>query len=84
MSVFDTTGISSTNHKLDKTERKQMLSQYVPEMVAVDYDRLKAMQTQLSDEQVKDVLQYGSKKKLYHKLIAFSLALIRFFENHFG
>lgn len=84
VSVFDTTGISSTNHKLDKTERKQMLSQYVPEMVAVDYDRLKAMQTQLSDEQVKDVLQYGSKKKLYHKLIAFSLALIRFFENHFG
>ena len=84
VSVFDTTGISSTNHKLDKAERKQMLSQYVPEMVAADYDRLKAMQTQLSDEQVKYVLQYGSKKKLYHKLIAFSLVLIRFFEKHFG
>ena len=84
VSVFDTTGISSTNHKLDKTERKQMLSQYVPEMVAADYDRLKAMQTQLSDEQVKDVLQYGRKKKLYHKMIAFSLVLIRFFERCFG
>lgn len=84
VSVFDTSGVSSTNHDLDLAERKQMLSQYVPEMMAADYDRLKEMQMLLSDDQVQDVLHYGQKKKLYHKLIAFSLVLIRFFEKHFG
>lgn len=84
VSVFDTTGISSTNHELDNAERQHMLSQFVPEMVAADYDRLKKMQTQLSDDQVKAVLQYGQKKKLYHKLITISLALIRFLEKYFG
>lgn len=84
VSVFDTTGISSTNHELDKAERKQMLSQYVPEMIAADYDRLQVMQKQLSDDQVKDVLKYGHKKKLYHKLIASALLKIRAIEKRFG
>ena len=82
VSVFDTTGLSSTNHELDKAERKQMLSRYVPEMIAADYDRLKEVDVQLSDEQVKGVLQYGHKKKLYHKLITASIVLCRFFDNH--
>ena len=84
VSVFDTTGISSTNHELDKAERRQMLSHYVPEMIAADYDRLKAMQIQLSDDQVKGVLQYGHKKKLYHKLITSALVKIRALEKLFG
>ena len=82
VSVFDTTGISSTNHELDKAEREQMLSHYVPEILAADYDRLKEMKAQLSDDQVKGVLQYGHKKKLYHKLITASLVLCRFFDKH--
>ena len=69
VSVFDTMGISSTNHDLDRIERKQVLSHYVPAMMAADYDRLKDMEDMLSDSQVKGVLQFGSKKKLYHKLI---------------
>lgn len=84
VSVFDTVGISSTNHELDKTERKQMLSLYVPQMMASDYDRLKIMQKQLSDDQVKGVLQYGHKKKLYHKLITSALLKIRILEKLFG
>lgn len=84
VSVFDTTGISSTNQELDKAERKQMLSKYVPEMIAADYDRLKKMQSQLSDDQVKGVLAFGQKKKFYHKLITASLVSCRFFDKHFG
>lgn len=84
VSVFDTTGISSTNHELDKAERKQMFSRYVPEMIAADYDRLKEMQEQLSDDQVQGVLQFGHKRKLYHKLITAALVLCRFFDKHFG
>ena len=84
VSVFDTTGISSTNHDLNKAERTQMLSQYVPEMIAADYDRLEEMQKQLSDDQVQGVLKYGHKKKLYHKLIASALLKIRTIEKRFG
>ena len=84
VSVFDTTGISSTNHDLDKAERKQVLSQYLPAMVAADYDRLRGMEDMLSDTQVKDVLQFGSKKKLYHKLITSALVKIRAIEKLFG
>lgn len=83
VSVFDTMGISSTNHELDKAEREQMLSQYVPDMIAADYDQLKEIKDQLSDDQVKSVMQYGHKKKLYHKLITVSLVLCRFFDKHF-
>lgn len=81
VSVFDTTGISSTNHELDKAERKQMLSHYVPQMMVADYDRLKEMRQQLADDQVQGVLQYGHKKKLFHKLITAALALCRFFDK---
>ena len=84
VSVFDTTGVSSTNRDLDKAERKQMLSHYVPEMIAADYDRLQEMQRQLSDDQVQAVLKYGHKRKLYHKLIASALAMIRTLEKRLG
>ena len=84
VSVFDTTGVSSTNHGLDRAERKQVLSHYVPAMVAADYDRLGTMEKLLSDGQVKDVLQYSPKKKLYHKLITSSLVKIRLIEKLFG
>ena len=84
VSVFDTTGVSSTNHELDHAERKHMLSRNIPEMVAADYERLKTLQVQLSDDQVKGVLQYGHKKKLYHKLITSALVKIRVIEKLFG
>lgn len=84
VSVFDTTGISSTNHDLDRTERQQVVSHYIPMMVAADYDRLRDMEDMLSDSQVKGVLQFGSKKKLYHKLITSALLKIRAIEKLFG
>lgn len=39
VSYFDSTGISSTNLTLDKTERRQILEQMLPEAVLADYDR---------------------------------------------
>lgn len=84
VAVFDTAGISSTNHDLDRAERKQVLSHYVPAMMAADYERLKNMEDMLSDSQVKGVLQFGSKKKLYHKLITSALVKIRAIEKLFG
>jgi len=83
VSVYDASGISSTNHELLKVERERLLAKYIPQMVQADYARLKDMQTRLSDAQVKGVLQYGHKKKLYHKLITASLVLCRFFDKYF-
>ncbi len=83
VSVYDTSGISSTNQGLLKDERARLQAKYIPQMVQADYARLKNMQTRLSDNQVEGVLQYGHKKKLYHKLITASLVLCRFFDKYF-
>ena len=84
VSVFDTTGISSTNHEVDKAEREDVLAKYVPSMVRADYAHLRELANALANDQVKGVLQYGHKKKLYHKLITIVLVLIRFLDKHNG
>ncbi len=38
VTCFDTTGISSTNLRLDKAERRQVLEELLPEAVLADYD----------------------------------------------
>lgn len=39
VTLFDMHGISETNKKLDKTERKQVLEKLVPPTILADYDR---------------------------------------------
>ncbi len=39
VTYFDTTGISSTNLKLDKAERRQVLEELLPAPILVDYDK---------------------------------------------
>lgn len=39
VTLFDMTGISETNKKLDKTERKQVLNTLIPSAILEDYDR---------------------------------------------
>lgn len=81
VSYFDTTGISSTNEQLRTAERNQVISEFVPRLVAEDCKYIKRLETQLGDDQVKSVLHYGRKKKLYHKLITASLLVIRFLDR---
>jgi glycosyltransferase involved in cell wall biosynthesis len=38
VTVFDMTGISSTNSKLDKAERRQVLEELIPKSILSDYD----------------------------------------------
>lgn len=38
VSYFDTTGISSTNHQLDKEERRKVLEELLPHSILLDYD----------------------------------------------
>lgn len=81
VSYFDTTGISSTNEKLRTEERNQVISEFVPRTVVEDCKCIKRLETQLDDDQVKSVLLYGRKKKVYHKLITASLLVIKFLER---
>ena len=81
VSYFDTTGISSTNERLRTAERNQVISEFVPRLVAEDCKYIKRLETQLGDDQVKSVLHYGRKKKLYHKLITASLLVIKFLDR---
>ena len=53
-------------------------------MVRADYAHLRELANALANDQVKGVLQYGHKKKLYHKLITIVLVLIRFLDKHNG
>ena len=77
ISYFDTTGISSTEDNLRARERKQVISELVPVMVEQDLKRIKELEVQLDDRQVKQVLFWGRKNKVYHKMITFCLELIR-------
>ena len=84
VSIFDTTGISSTNQVLDREERQSLISKYVPRMVLDDYDRLFRLEEDSEDIQVRDVMKYGHKNKIYHKIITFSLRVIRFIDSVFS
>ena len=81
VSYFDTTGISSTDDKLRKRERNQVIAEFVAKMIIEDYGYIKQLENQLDDNQVKQVLQYGNKKKVYHKLITLCLMVIRNIEK---
>lgn len=39
VSVFDSTGISSTNKELDKIERRKVLEELIPKPILIDYDK---------------------------------------------
>lgn len=47
-------------------------------MLIQDYVRMDEMDEKLNNHQVKKVLEYGEKKKLYHKMIT---ALLLFIEK---
>ena len=83
VSVFDTTGISSTNQELDREERQILISKYVPRMVLDDYDQLLQLEKDMDDIQVKEVMKYGHKKRVYHKIITLSLLVVRFIDSFF-
>jgi len=58
VSIFDMTGISSVNSKLDKEERRQVLYELLPLSVLADYDCWAS-----SIDQIKRIKQYGLIRK---------------------
>lgn len=78
ITCFDTTGISSENEQMVLEERDRVIDELLPSMLVKDYQRIDELEEKLNNHQVKKVLEYGGKKKLYHKMIT---ALLLFIEK---
>lgn len=78
---FDTTGISSADEKLVEKERASVLNEYLNPMIRTDYEAMNEIEERLCLPQVKRVLEYGGKKKLYHKMITACLKCIELLDN---
>ena len=76
VSCFDTNGISSVNPELVKQERQTVLNELIPDMLVQDFRTMDEMEAVLDKNHVKKVLEYGGKKKLYHKMITGVLSFI--------
>lgn len=85
VTCYDTTGISSTNNKLQTQEREYVIEKFVPEAIVQDYRRMVELDKNwgdlLNNNHVRKVLEYGGKKRTYHKLITFFFMLIGLFDK---
>ncbi len=69
VSCFDMNGVSSVNHDLVNQEREIVLNELLPEMLVQDFKAMDEMEAALNTNHVKKVLEFGGKKRLYHKMI---------------
>lgn len=81
VSCFDTNGISCVNKDLVKQEREIVLNELLPAMLVHDFEMMDRMEVVLNKNHVKKVLEYGGKKRLYHKLITGGLSFIEFLDK---
>lgn len=84
VACFDMSGISSTNNELVSVERNKVIAKYFPKMLKADFDTMEEWDRILKKKQIIDVLRYGKKKRIYHKLITAFLLLIGCFDKAFS
>lgn len=82
VSCFDTSGVSCVNKELVKQEKNIVLSELLPDMLVQDFKAMDEMEAVLRKDHVKKVLELGSKRKLYHKIITGVLAFVGFLDKH--
>ena len=80
---YDMQGISSSSQQIVEEERQQVIAKTYPQMLLEDYKHMAQLEAQLNNSQVKQVIIYQNKKKLYRKLITACLMLINFIDKHF-
>lgn len=83
VSCFDTHGISSINQSIVEEERRQIIAKTFPRMLLEDYKQMEKLEAKLDNSQVKQVLKYQNKAKLYHKMITLCLRTIKIIDNIF-
>ena len=81
ISCFDTTGASSANTELVEKEREHVLNEVLIPMIRIDFETMGKMEELLNQAQVKHVMEYGKKCKLYHKMITACLQCIQIIDR---
>lgn len=76
VSCFDTTGISSEYAQLVQEERSIVINEVFPSVIIQDYKMMDEMEERLKNHQVQKVLEYGGKRKIFHKMITGLLLFI--------
>ena len=76
ITCFDTSGISSLNDQLVQEERTKVINDVIPAALIQDFKIMDEMEKILNMDHVRKVLEYGRKKRLYHKLITATLVFI--------
>ena len=84
VTCYDLGGISSTNEELLRAERKKVISEVLPKMLVDDYEAMEEWEKLLNDQQIKDVVKLGKKKRLYHKMMTAFLSLLGFVDKLFS
>lgn len=77
ITCFDTKGISTINEELVRGERDYVIHKLLPNALLGDFIKMDEMEALLNKCHVKNVLEYGGKKRLYHKMITACLCVIR-------
>lgn len=83
MVCYDNNGISSVNVETLEKERDLVLKNEVSPLILEDYRILDEMEAKLNQFQVQRVLEYGTKRKLFHKLITACLLFIGLIDKLF-
>ena len=78
---YDANGISTNEYELSRQERQSISKDIVPAMILQDYRQMDEMEAVLESNQVKKVLAYGQKRRLYHQMITGCLMLIGFIDH---
>ena len=78
---YDANGISTNEYELSRQERQSISKDIVPAMILQDYRQMDEMEAELESNQVKKVLAYGQKRRLYHQMITGCLMLIGFIDH---
>lgn len=84
ISCFDTTGISSSSGLLIEKERDAVLQEAVNPIIVEDYKTIDKLEDALNQSHVKKTLEYGRRRRLYHKMITASLWIIELIEKFHG
>ena len=78
---YDLSGLSSVNEALMNQERDSVISKVFPDKMIQDYRKMDGMEKLLRQSHVQKVIEFGNKKRIYHKLISACLRFIQLIDK---
>lgn len=78
---YDLFGLSTVNEALMNQERDSMISRVFPDKMLQDYQKMHELEKILKEDHIQKVLEFGEKKRMYHKMITACLKLIQLIDK---